>query len=113
MKYVHLAEDVDLGYRLSEEILEYNERKVLYLLSELKADTFIFGCDIEIMFGNSKVARQQTKTAHVKGYVVKWKCAKDEKGLDVSELEPIGSEEQSAIREILESKHEVRTVAFQ
>jgi hypothetical protein len=109
MKYVHLAGNEDLGYCLEEEILEYNERKILYLLSELKDDNFTFGCDIDMV----RVSRQETKTAYVKGYVVRWKCARDEKGLDVSELEPIDSKEQEAIKQLLESRSNARFICFE
>ena len=112
MKYVHLAENEDLGYCLKEEILEYNKRKILYLVSELNDDHFKFGCDIDMAFDIVKVSRQDTRTVFVKGYVVRWKCARDEKGFDVSELEPIDNKEQEAISQLLQSRSSARLVCF-
>lgn len=112
MKYVHLTGDEDFGYRLVEEILEYNERKVLYLLSELKDEYFMYGCDVDMVFDKLMVSRKDTRTVFVKGYVVRWKCEKDEKGLDVSEVEPIDSKEQEAISHTLESMCDARLVCF-
>ncbi len=108
MKYVHLTGNEDLGYVLQEEVLEYNEQKVLYLISELSDDNFTIGCGIESM----TVSRSGTRTAYVKGYVVKWKYAKDEKGADVSELEAIPSKEQEMIKQLVRLACDARFIYF-
>ncbi len=112
MKYVHLSGNEDLGYCLKEQILEYNERKILYLLSELNEDDFKFACDVDMVVSNIKVTRKDTRTAFVKGYVARWKYAKDENGLDVSELEPIDSKEQQAITQLLQSSSDAKIISF-
>lgn len=108
MKYVHLTGNEDFGYVLQEEVLEYNERKILYLVSELEDDSFTFGCG-----EGGTISRQETKTAYVKGYIVKWKCAKDEKGANISELAAINSEEQEAIKQLIQSACAVKFVHFE
>ena len=113
MKYVHLSGNEDFGYCLKEQILEYNERKILYLLSELNDDYFKVAGDIDMVVDNVKVSRKETRTAYVKGYVVRWKCARDEKGFDVSELEPIDSKEQEAIKQLLQSISDARFICFE
>jgi hypothetical protein len=112
MKYVHLSGNEDLGYCLKEQTLEYNERKILYLLSELNEDDFKFACDIDMVVSNIRVTRKDTRTAFIKGYVVKWKYERDEKGLDVSELEPIDSKEQEAITHLLQSSSDAKIISF-
>lgn len=112
MKYVHLSGNEDLGYCLKEQILDYKERKILYLLSELNEDDFKFACGSDTGVEYLKVTRKDTRTAFVKGYVVRWKCARGEKGLDVSELEPIDSKEQEAITKLIQSSSETRLIYF-
>jgi len=109
MKYSHFVETEDLGYSLKEEILEYDDRRVLYLTSELSEESFSIGCG----GGAVGVSRSDTRTAYVKGCVVRWKCEKDEKGLDISELEPIDSREQETIRQLVQSRCNVKFVYFQ
>ena len=113
MKYVHLSGNEDFGYCLKEEILEHNERKILYLLSELNDDNFKIAAYIDMGTDNVRVSRKETRTAFVKGYIVRWKCARDEKGSDVSELEPIDSKEQEAIKQLIQSMSDVRWVCFE
>ncbi len=112
MKYVHLTGQEDLGYSLEEEILEFNGRKILYLLSQIKDDFFVYGGDIDMVFDRLRVPRKDTKTVFVKGYVVKWKYTKDEKGTEVSELEPVDSKDQVDISHLLESQCEAKVVSF-
>jgi hypothetical protein len=109
MEYVHLAGNEDWGYCLREEILEFNERKILYLLSELKDEHFKIMGEFDMVM---EVSKQAMRTVYVKGYIVRWKYAKDEKGLDVSELEPLDSKEQEVIKQLLESTCDARTVCF-
>ncbi len=112
MKYVHLSGNEDWGYSLKEQIIEYNERKILYLLSEINEEDFKLGCDFETVLGKVKVSRKDTRTIFVKGYVVKWKCERDENGFDVSELEPIDSKEQEAITKLIYSSSDARLIYF-
>ena len=109
MQYVHLKGDGDLVYSTEEITFEYNERMLLCLLSELRDDYFMLGYSRETV----KVSGSETRTAYVKGYVVRWRCGKDEKGFDVSELELIGSAEQQAIKQLVQSKCKVEFVFFE
>lgn len=107
MKYIHLTGTEDMGYFLQEEVIEYNGQKLLYLVSELRDDYFTLGCD-----QGGTVSRQGTKTVYVKGYVVKWQCEKDKKGACVSELAPIDSKEQDAIKQLIQKTCDARFVYF-
>lgn len=112
MKYVHLSGDEDLGYSLEEEILEYNGRKILCLISQIKEEFFMYGGDVDMVFEKLRVSQKDTRTVFVKGYIINWKYTTDEKGSEISELEPIGDEEQVEISHLLESKCDARTVSF-
>ncbi len=107
MKYAHFTDNEDLGYCLREEVLEYSERKLLYLFSELNDDYITLGCSEGV-----DVSRAETRTAYVKGYIVSWKCAKDEKGADVSELEAIPSKEQEMIKQLVRLACDARFIYF-
>ena len=109
MNYVHSTGDEDLGYSLQERVVEYNGRKLLYLLSELSSERFALGCGPDML----EVSRSDTRTAYVKGYISKWKYAKDEHGADVSELEAINSKEQEALRQLIESDCNARLIYFE
>jgi len=103
MEYVHLPVE-DLGYDLSEKVMEYNGKRILYLLSELRSG-FTLGCD------GSCVQPSEAKTVYVKGYIVKWQYKTDESHRAVSEVQPI-SEGQDAIKRILESEVATSKVYF-
>jgi len=98
--YVHVAEDEDIGfegrsYRLAEEVLDYQGRKVLYLKSEASAVSF---CDRSYACHLGSI--------NVKGYVVRWKYGTDEKGEMLSEIEPINNEmEEQEISRLLRANH--------
>jgi len=108
MNYMHLAGDEDLVYSVEEALVEHNGREILYLLSELRDDYFMLGYSRETVM----VSGSETRTAYVKGYVARWKYAKDEKGFDVSELEPIDSEEREAIKQLIQSQCDTKFVYF-
>ena len=109
MKYIHRQEDSDLGYSLRERVLEHGGRTVLYLISELCDEHFTIGCGA----GMVEVSRAETRTVYVKGYVVRWKHARDEHGCDVSELEPIGESEHEALRGPIRADSSARFVYFE
>jgi hypothetical protein len=105
--YVHVAEDEDIGfegrsYRIAEELLDYQGRKVLYLKSEASAVSF---CDRSYAYHLGSI--------NVKGYVVRWKCGTNEKGETLSEIEPVTNEaEQREIIRLLRSNYAISSVRF-
>ena len=98
--YVHVAQDEDIGfeersYRLAEELLDYQGRKVLYLKSEASAVSF---CDRSYACHLGSI--------NVKGYVVRWKYGTNEKGEMLSEIEPINNEmEMQEISKLFRRNH--------
>jgi hypothetical protein len=105
--YVHVAEGEDIGfegrsYRVAEELLDYQGRKVLYLKSEASAVSF---CDRSYAY--------YLGSMNVKGYVVRWKYGTNEKGETLSEIEPVTDEaEQREISKLLRSGYNMSTVGF-
>lgn len=105
--YAHLPPDQDIGfdsrsYSVTEALLEYKGRQVLYLHVVASDITF---CD--------RSYASHLVSLNVKGYVAKWKYVSDESGVAVSEIEPVGDEEQrQEIREILRSRHSISTINF-
>jgi len=105
--YVHVAEDEDIGfegrsYRVAEELLDYQGRKILYLKSEAAAVSF---CDRSYACHLGSI--------NVKGYVVRWKYGTNEKGEALSEIEPVTDEaEQREISRLLKSGYNMSTVGF-
>ena len=100
-QYTHLPPEEDIGpsdrsYRAQEKILEYKNRKILYLIVETTGVTFF--CD-------------RSSTPHigsiiVPGYIVNWQSKKDRQGLSMSEVEPIQDHEtQREVRELLQVEH--------
>ena len=100
-EYTHLPQEEDIGpedrsYRVQEKILDYKDRKVLYLVTETTGLTFF--CD-------------HSSTPHlgsiiVPGYIVSWQSKKSREGLPVSEVELIQDKEtQREVIEILQKEH--------
>ncbi len=105
--YVHVAEGEDIGfegrsYRIAEELLDYQGRKVLYLKSEASAVSF---CDRSYACHLGSI--------NVKGYVVRWKYGTNENGETLSEIEPVKDEaEQREIRALLRSGYNMSAIGF-
>lgn len=103
MEYVHIATE-DLEYELTEKVLEHEGKRVLYLLSELRAPIFL-GCD------GTCVQPSEAKTVFVKGGIVKWQYRTNDAGRPVSELEPVGEGEDS-IKKMLQEEHGTANIFF-
>ena len=109
MKYIyaHLPEGKDIGfeersYSVTEGLLDYQGRKVLYLNVVASGVTF---CD--------RSYASHIGTTIVKGYVLRWRYATNEEGEALSELEPIKiGEEQRAISKLLRDSYNIATVRF-
>ena len=105
--YAHVIEGDDIGfegrsYRITEGLLDYQERKVLYLNSEASGVSF---CD--------RSYAMHLGSINVKGYVVRWKYGTNEKGETLSEIEPITDEdEQREISKLIRASYNVSTVRF-
>ena len=110
MKYVytHFPEGEDIGfegrsYSITEGLLEYRGRKVLYLNSEASGVSF---CD--------RSYAMHLGSINVKGYVVKWKYGTNEKGEALSQIEPVTDEgEQREISKFLKVRYNVSAVRFE
>ena len=106
--YVHVTEGDDIGfegrsYRIAEELLDYQGRKVLYLNSEASGVSF---CD--------RSYAMHLGSINVKGYVVKWKYGTNEKGEALSQIEPVTDEgEQREISKFLKVRYNVSAVRFE
>lgn len=105
--YTHLAQGEDIGfdersYRATEMLLEYRDRKVLYLYVEASAVTF---CD--------RSYAPHMVSINVKGYVSKWKCGASDTGDALSEIEPVEDEvDRRQIAGLLRAAHSVADVNF-
>ena len=94
--YRHCPRQEDIGsegrqYSITEGILEYQGRKVLYQYVEALGVTFCTGT------GASYVG-----SINVKGYVVRWKYGSNEKGEALSEIQPVSDvQEQQEIGKLL------------
>lgn len=93
--YAHLVSDPVLEDKrfttLTEHSLEYEGRKVLYIYAEASAISF---CSAS----GANYAGNMT----VKGYIVRWKYGVNEKGEDLSEIEPVTDKgEQEEISRML------------
>jgi hypothetical protein len=106
--YVHVTEGEDIGfegrsYRIAEELLDYQGRKVLYLNSEASGVSF---CD--------RSYAMHLGSINVKGYIVRWKYGTNEKGEILSELEPVTDEgEQREISKLLKVRYNMPAVRFE
>lgn len=105
--YEHMPEDKDIGfeersYKVTERLLEYKNRKVLYLNAEAAGVSF---CDRSYAMHLGSII--------VKGYVVRWKFGTNEKGAPLSEIEPVKSEaEQQEISKLLRDGYNIATITF-
>jgi hypothetical protein len=105
--YAHPPQDSILDERrftLSEGLLEYQGRKVLYHYSEAVGVTFCTGTGAPF-----------TGNINVRGYVVRWKYGANDNGEDLSEIEPITDQkEQKEISRLLwPSPNDFSRVNFQ
>lgn len=109
MKYIyaHVTAGEDIGfdgrsYRLAEELLDYQGRRVLYLNSEASGVSF---CD--------RSYAMHLGSINVKGYVVRWKYGTNEKGEALSEIEPVTDEgDQREISKLLKVRYNTSPVRF-
>ena len=105
--YVHVTEGEDIGfeersYRIAEELLDYQGRRVLYLNSEASGVSF---CD--------RSYAMHLGSINVKGYVVRWRYCTNEKGDTLSEIEPVTDEdEQREISKLLKVRYNISAVGF-
>lgn len=106
MRYVHLPEGSDdhsghgVKARWWERMIVHQGRDVLYLLTDAVVDTVCCG---------DRVFHYAT----VLGYVKEWQSGKDEHGLPVSSVEPIGdSSVQRAIEDLLKQDDSELQVSF-
>lgn len=79
--YVHPSIDEELEekrFSLIEGMLEYRGRRVFYQYSEATSVNFCTASGSPFV-GN----------IHVRGYVVRWKYGKDDKGQALSQIEPV------------------------
>ncbi len=96
MAYVYVHPPIDDGleerrFRLSEGVLEYRGRRVLYHYSEATSVTFCTATGSPFA-GN----------IHVRGYVLRWKYGSDDNGQALSQIEPVTDEkEKQEIRGLL------------
>ena len=105
--YAHLPQDENIGfeersYSVTEGLLEYQGQRILYLHVEASAVTF---CD----------GRYATylESISVKGYVSRWKYETNERGEILSEIEPVGDEEEKrAITNLLRASRNIPAVNF-
>lgn len=101
MPYIYTHPPLDDGleerrYSLSEGILEYKGREVLYHYSEATSISFCTASGSPFV-GN----------IHVRGYVVRWKYDIDEMGQALSEIEPVADEaDRQEIRRLLWPSHD-------
>jgi hypothetical protein len=105
MEYTHFSSQKDPGYWLTEKVLEFKGRKILYLLTEIKEE-FVLGCDQSVVYPS------QSRTGIIKGYVNKWQYKKSEDGSSISELEPIDEDIKKEVIELIKSRHGISSVHF-
>lgn len=105
--YEHLPEGEDIGfeersYSLTEGLLDYKGRKILYLKVEASAITF---CD--------RSYAPHLGSINVRGYVLRWKYGTSGKREQLSEIEPVMSEEErQEITRILKETYNMSNVRF-
>jgi hypothetical protein len=96
MAYVYAHPPIDDGleerrFCLSEGVLEYRGRQVLYHYSEATSVTFC-----------TATGSPYAGNIHVRGYVLRWKYRSDENGQAISQIEPVTDEnEKQEIRSLL------------
>jgi len=105
--YAHLPVYENIGfnersYTVTEEKLEFREREVLCLYATAS----------EITFCDGRYA-SYLGTVNVKGYILRWKYAVNEKDDELSEVEPFEDEEEKReISDILRTRYGVSNVNF-
>ena len=105
--YAHLPVDENIGfnersYVVTEGLLKYRGRDVLYLHVVATAVTFCDG-----RYASS------LGTIGVKGYVSRWRYGTNDKGEPLSEIDPVTeAEDRRAISSMLRDKYGVPTVNF-
>lgn len=105
--YAHLPQNEDIGfeersYSVTEGLLEYQGRSVLYLHVDASDVTF---CD--------RSYASHLVSINVKGYVTRWKYETNEKGEALSEIEPVTDDEgKRAISDLLRTSLNIATVNF-
>lgn len=104
--YTHLELNRDIDapaghYTPCKEVrLNYSDREVLYVLSQVVVDS---SCCGEADFNN----------ALVPGYIVKWQSGKNAGGQPVSEVEPITDKQtKAAIRKIIRDTEHITQTEF-
>ncbi|MDD5126889.1 MAG: hypothetical protein PHR43_02145 [Dehalococcoidales bacterium] len=104
--YTHLPlnEQIDAlsGYYvpIKETRLEYNGREVVYMVGQAVVEASCCGF-------------QNRAYVLVPGYIVKWQSKTNEKGLPVSEVQPITDKDtQDAIQKIIRQTEQVDQVDF-
>src|SRR4030042_3959831 len=106
IEYVHIPEDEEIqasggSYRIKEEILNYKDKDVLYLISEAHGPLSFCGGGCLSAGG-----------IFIKGRIVEWKTSND-KAEFVSKLEAIEDKrEQEEIREVIKAKHKTSSIHF-
>ncbi len=105
--YAHLPQNEDIGfeersYSVTEGLLEYRGRSVLYLHVDASDVTF---CD--------RSYASYLVSVNVKGYVTRWRYETNEKGEALSEIEPVTDDEgKRAISDLLRTSLNISTVNF-
>lgn len=109
MRYVygHLPQLQDVGdegrqYSVTEGMLEYAGRQVLYHYAEALGVTFCTGSYVPCI-----------GSITVQGYVLNWKYGTNEKGEAISDIDPIAdAEDRAAISRLLWPGHGFPRVTF-
>lgn len=105
--YVHLPEGEDIGptgraYGVFEGILTYEGRRVLFLDVEARGASFCDGSHAAHVGG-----------INVKGYIMKWKYRKNERGEPISHIEPIERDtDRRELASIIEAKYGTSQITF-
>jgi len=105
--YAHLPQNEDIGfeersYSVTEGLLDFEGRKILYLLVDAADVTF---CD--------RSYASHLASINVKGYVTDWKYGADESGQALSVIEPVENEaSRREISGLLRAEHNVSAVNF-
>ena len=90
------------SYSVTEGLLDYKDRKVLYIDSQASDVTF---CD--------RTYASHLGSINVKGYVVRWRCGTNENGEVLTEIETIDDDnERREIGNLLRENCNISTVNF-
>jgi hypothetical protein len=105
--YTHSPPEESVGpesraYSMIEGAVEYKGRQALYL--------YVVASDISFCDRNYA---PHMASVNVKGYVVRWKYSKNERGEELSEIEPITDKvEKREISKLLREQYGVLSVNF-